>query len=212
MKLIDLALFVVINAAFVYQLYPTVYGERVVANTLNQTVMVQARTSEDSGFIGSGVVISDRGHILTAAHLIGDEVKEYKVKFFNGSTDTVHVVGFNRESDLALLRLDRPDKLVGVATVATRQVIRGEGVIIVGYPHGLEFTVTRGIVSGLNRLHIYNQSDAVANPGNSGGPVFDNRGHVIGILSAGMPEHFYTGQSLFIKLELINKFLEEYSL
>lgn len=210
MKSLQTALFVILNVVFSVMLYPIVYGQRVVSHALTKSVLITSHVTAHHGFIGSGVVISKRGHILTVAHLLTDHAKFYTVKLYDGSTDTAHVVGYDVKHDLGLMRLDHPERLLSVAKLSHQPVVRGEDVIIIGYPLGLEFTVTRGIVSGLDRLQIYNQSDAVANPGNSGGPVFDRDGKLIGVLSAGLPFPFFTGQSLFVKLDLIKKFLEDY--
>jgi S1-C subfamily serine protease len=149
--------------------------------------------------LGSGFVISKSGYILTNAHVVnqnGQTVKTVSVTFKgNGSATkrvTGTVVGANNTSDVALIKVD-PAKIAGLDPIplgSSASVPVGETVVAIGNPLGLDFTLTSGIVSATGRdlkspngatIHNGIQTDAAINEGNSGGPLIDATGHVIGI-------------------------------
>lgn len=141
--------------------------------------------------VGSGIIVDARqGLVLTNNHLV-DRANKIFVTLWNGTTCRGDVVGTDPETDLAVLRLRSPPSLPAQATFAdSDRVRRGDLVLAFGSPLGLDFTVTSGIVSGLGRralLTIYEdyiQTDAPIYPGNSGGPLVNLEGQVIGIVSA----------------------------
>lgn len=146
---------------------------------------------EQSG-MGSGVIVSQDGYILTNNHVV-EEVDELTVEFFDGRTIIGKIVGTDPETDLAVVKVD----LAGLrpATFGSSDDIRvGDWVLAIGSPFGLDQTVTAGIISGKNRVQriIENgdgfedflQTDAAINPGNSGGPLVNLRGELVGINTA----------------------------
>lgn len=142
---------------------------------------------------GSGFVIDTDGHIVTNNHVIENAVYA-EVTFVNGVSLPAELVGRDPEADLAVLRVD-PSKvnLKPIAFADSDKVFVGQQVFAIGSPFGQDFTLTSGIVSGLdrslqnaNRFSIPQliQTDAAINPGNSGGPLLDWDGNVIGVNTA----------------------------
>jgi S1-C subfamily serine protease len=142
---------------------------------------------------GSGIVIDDKGHILTNNHVI-EGASKIEVKL--GESDhqyTAEVVGTDPASDLALIQVEAPQSELDPLTLGDSDAVEvGDPVVAIGNPFGLDRTVTSGIVSALQRqiqapngFSIDNviQTDAAINPGNSGGPLINAQGEVIGINS-----------------------------
>jgi putative serine protease PepD len=166
----------------------------VVARVMPSVVTVQG-TAPQGESIGSGFVISADGYILTNEHVLAD-VPDHAIRVTLSDTTTVpgKVVGRDPESDLAVLRVDRTD-LKPVEFADSDAVAIGDGVLAIGAPLALSGTVTAGIVSaldrtietrdvgGVQRYYAAIQTDAAVNRGNSGGPLFDLSGRVIGINS-----------------------------
>ena len=137
---------------------------------------------------GSGVVVREDGIILTNNHVVRD-ADGVLVTLSDGRHLIGEIIGTDKESDLAVLRLDAHDLLAAELRVETPRV--GEWVLAIGNPLGLGHTVTAGIVSGLGRSELniatyedFIQTDAAINPGNSGGPLIDLDGRVLGINTA----------------------------
>ncbi|PWG65192.1 S1C family serine protease [Spiribacter halobius] len=139
--------------------------------------------------LGSGVIVSDDGHILTNNHVIED-ADEIQVLLADGRTAPATLVGTDPESDLAVLRIELPD--LPAVTMGDSESIRvGDVVLAIGNPFGVGQTVTQGIVSakgrselGLTTFENFIQTDAAINPGNSGGALVNAEGEVIGINTA----------------------------
>jgi S1-C subfamily serine protease len=141
---------------------------------------------------GSGFVIDSEGHIVTNNHVV-QGANAIEVELFDGTLVPAEVVGLDPDSDLAVLDVDVPaEQLVPVKFGDSDSLAVGESVIAIGSPFGQDWTLTTGIVSGLNRvirgLTSFSiggviQTDAAINPGNSGGPLLDLNGHVIGVNS-----------------------------
>lgn len=155
---------------------------------------------EEGGFpgyrstgVGTGVVIVDKGVILTNLHVVlGAE--RIKVRFFDGMEAEATVVGVRPEHDLAVLQAKAvPDDLVSATLRSTADLAVGDQVVAVGFPFGIGPSATAGVVSGLKReyhspegkrvLTNLIQFDAAANPGNSGGPLVTADGEVVGIVT-----------------------------
>jgi serine protease Do len=137
--------------------------------------------------LGSGFIISEDGYILTNAHVIGN-ADEITVKLIDGRELEAKVVGQDRATDVALLKIDAESlPIVPIADGDDAQV--GDWVVAIGSPFGFENTVTAGIISAKRRslpgdTYVpFLQTDVALNPGNSGGPLFNMRGEVIGINS-----------------------------
>ncbi len=140
---------------------------------------------------GSGFVWDNKGHVVTNYHVVKDAEK-VEVTFFDDVTVLAEVVGGDPDSDLAVLKVDRPaDQLHPVTVGNSDAVFVGQRAIAIGNPFGQEWTLTTGVVSALSRtlpsgtsqfsIPEMIQTDAAINPGNSGGPLLDRGGQVIGV-------------------------------
>ena len=155
---------------------------------------------ESGHSVGTGVVIVDKGLILTSLHVV-DGAQRISVTFADGSRSAASVVNRQPENDLAVLQAHTlPDDLQAATLRSTAGLSPGEAVLAVGYPFGIGPSASLGVVSGLQRefrtpdgqriLTNLIQFDAAANPGNSGGPLVTMDGHVVGIVAAIMnPNH-----------------------
>ncbi|WP_420461369.1 S1C family serine protease [Neolewinella sp.] len=141
---------------------------------------------------GSGFIWDKAGHVITNFHVInGANTSSIAVTLSNGQTYDARVVGFEKEKDLAVLKIDAPAAALQPIQVGTSQNIRvGQAVYAIGNPFGLDQTLTTGIVSALDReirsqagvpIKGAIQTDAAINPGNSGGPLLDSNGQLIGV-------------------------------
>jgi putative serine protease PepD len=141
---------------------------------------------------GTGFVYDTKGDIVTNQHVVSG-ASTVKVKFSDGSTYTATVVGADSATDIAVLHVNAPSsKLVPLALADSSKAEVGDGVVAIGNPFGLDGTVTSGIVSAVGReisspddtpIAGAIQTDAAINHGNSGGPLLNLRGEVIGITS-----------------------------
>jgi serine protease DegQ len=144
--------------------------------------------------VGTGVVIVDKGVILTNLHVVAGSEK-IKVTFADGLEAVAVITGVQPENDLAVLQAQKiPDDLIPAAMRSTADLRPGDQVAAVGFPFGIGPSVSAGVVSGLKRsfrspegkqeLGNLIQFDAAANPGNSGGPLINMDGEVLGIVTA----------------------------
>ncbi len=152
----------------------------------------QPRSFEQQG-VGSGVVISRDGYILTNNHVV-EEADQIKVKLSNGKEYRGKVVGRDPKTDLALLKIEGASELQPLKLGNSEEMKVGSWVVAVGSPFGLEQTVTAGIISAKGRIigsgpyDNFIQTDASINPGNSGGPLINMKGEVVGINTAIMAQ------------------------
>lgn len=155
---------------------------------------------------GSGVVYRSDGYIITNNHVVS-AAGQLSVTFADGTSEPARVVGTDRESDLAVLKVDRTG-LPAITVRGDEELKVGELAVAVGSPFGLQGSVTRGIVSAVDRgvsvrapdgaavsLPGVVQTDASINPGNSGGPLVDGQGRLIGINSAILTSGTNTGSA-----------------
>jgi serine protease Do len=142
--------------------------------------------------LGSGVLISNDGKVLTAAHVV-QTADVASVEFSDGQEISARVIGSDVQSDVALLQLKEMPKGVTPATLGDSDKVEvGDQIFVIGAPYGISQTLSVGHLSGRHRLNTNNQStsieflqtDAAINTGNSGGPMFDMQGNVIGIVSS----------------------------
>ena len=144
------------------------------------------------GEVGSGVLISADGKVMTAAHVV-QAMDEINVEFIGGETVPARVVASEPAADLSLLQLERVPAGVKVARLANSSAVRvGDQVLVVGAPYGLSYSLSVGYVSArwapntvyrAFPLAEFLQTDATINTGNSGGPMFNLAGEVVGIVS-----------------------------
>ncbi len=144
--------------------------------------------------VGTGVVIVDKGIILTNLHVVrGADI--IHITFADGLTTTASITGAQPENDLAVLQAHKiPDDMIAATMRSTADLRPGDQVMAVGYPFGIGPSASSGIVSGLRRtfrspegqqeMRNLIQFDAAANPGNSGGPLVTMDGEVVGIVTA----------------------------
>lgn len=151
----------------------------IVEQAIKSVVTIRTDASQGSGFF-----IADEGYIVTNAHVM-ENAKAAVIITYDGKSHTVYKIGEDSSMDIILLKINstnyRPLKIAD-----SDDVKQGQQIITIGNPYGLSFSVTQGIVSnvhqrGINGLNAYIQIDAALNPGNSGGPLIDREGKVIGI-------------------------------
>jgi serine protease DegQ len=148
----------------------------------------QDRSQAQTG-LGSGVIVSPAGYILTNNHVI-EEADEIEVVLNDGRKSVAQVIGTDPETDLAILKVELKD--LPVITLGNSDALEiGDQVLAIGNPFGVGQTVTSGIVSALGRTQLgintfenFIQTDAAINPGNSGGALVDINGHLMGINTA----------------------------
>lgn len=140
--------------------------------------------------LGSGVIVSEDGYILTNNHVI-ETADAIEVALNDGRKFDARLIGRDPETDLAVLRVTSKTPLPAITLSSSDALAVGDVVLAIGNPFGVGQTVTMGIVSalgrsqlGINTFENYIQTDAAINPGNSGGALVDNAGHLVGINTA----------------------------
>jgi S1-C subfamily serine protease len=164
---------------------------------------------------GTGFIWDDDGHVVTNYHVVANGSK-FKVTLANGETYDAEAVDFDRDSDIAVLKVEAPsEKLATVPIGLSKDLQVGQKVYAIGHPFGLDQTLTTGIISGLDReirsksdRRIRNviQTDAAINPGNSGGPLLDSSGRLIGMNTAILsPSGASSGVGFAVPVDTINR-------
>jgi S1-C subfamily serine protease len=166
--------------------------ERVGPAVVRVETGPKVRNARERSGLGSGIVISPDGLVLTNSHVVGSS-KEIRLRDTDGFDTDAHVLGVDPDTDLALLRADGARELRYAALGNSKKLRRGQLVIAIGNPLGFESTVTAGVVSALGRsirsvsgrtIEDVIQTDAALNPGNSGGALVASNAEVIGINTA----------------------------
>ncbi len=149
----------------------------------------QDAQSQPENSLGSGVIVSEQGLILTNNHVIAT-ADEIEIALSDGRKMSAKVVGTDPETDLALIKIEA-DNLPAITFASSEKLNVGDVVLAIGNPFGVGQTVTQGIISALGRNHLgintfenFIQTDASINPGNSGGALIDTEGNLVGINSA----------------------------
>jgi S1-C subfamily serine protease len=165
--------------------------EQVVKRESPAVVLISNETAE-GGSLGSGFLIDDKGHVITNAHVV-DGATKTTVTFEDGTEASGTILGVDKSTDVAVVKVAKvPTGVRPVPLGNSGNLTVGQNVVAIGNPYGYSGTATTGIVSALKRaiqspsgFTIQNaiQTDAAINQGNSGGPLFDSDGRVIGINS-----------------------------
>ncbi|MBC3846295.1 trypsin-like peptidase domain-containing protein [Winogradskyella echinorum] len=179
------------NAQEIASLYKQVNKSVVTIITEYKVLNDQHQFISDES-IGSGVIISDKGEILTAAHVVND-AETITVKFLNGEEILAKVIKSAPVADLALLKLSWMPKEYKTAKIGNSDTVSvGDKIMVLGAPYGIEHSLSVGYISGKRTqkartsefiINEYFQTDASINQGNSGGPMFNLQGEIIGISS-----------------------------
>jgi len=155
----------------------------------------QAGEQDDERFgVGTGVVINTNGDILTALHVVA-EASKIEILFADGSESTAEIIGVDPDKDIAVLQPNPPPELIVPAVLGNPGAMQvGDEAFAVGNPLGLVASMSAGVISGFNRsiplresdqrLEGLIQFDTAVNPGNSGGPLLNRQGQVVGIVTA----------------------------
>ena len=169
-------------------------AEKVRPSVVRVEAFVRNRKGEEEDHgVGTGVVIVDRGVILTNLHVV-QGADRLRIVFADGSDAGASVTGVQAANDLAVLQADTvPDDLQAATMRSTGDLLPGDQVVAVGFPFGIGPSVSAGVISGFGRsfrapegqqdIENLIQFDAAANPGNSGGPLVTMDGEVVGIVT-----------------------------
>ncbi len=177
---------------------PPAYSARVYQAVLPSLVFIQVEGLVENGKpaagIGSGVVVNGFGDILTSLHVVS-AASDIRVTFADGTQSPAQVIAEQPEIDIAVLRPEQLPEAVIPATLGNPHAMRvGDEAYVIGHPLGLSGSLSAGVISGFNRsfqpqgsgqaLEGLIQVDAAVNPGNSGGPLLNRAGQVVGIVTA----------------------------
>ena len=149
----------------------------IIEDAIKSVVTIRTDVSQGTGFI-----IEDQGYIVTNYHIM-ENAKSAGIFTFDGASHSVDLIGHNPSLDISLLKIEGSFEEL---KLESDDVQIGEKVIAIGNPLGLQFSVSEGIISATHRpgpsgAEAYIQTDAALNPGNSGGPLINNQGKVVGI-------------------------------
>jgi S1-C subfamily serine protease len=156
-------------------------------------VLIETEEGGENAGLGSGVIISDRGDILTSLHVV-EGASLINVTFADGTTASATITGAQAENDIAVIQPDRlPQPLIPAVLGNPGALREGDEAFVVGNPLGLYGSMSAGVISGFNRsfqpettdqvIRGLIQIDAAVNPGNSGGPLLNRYGEVVGIVT-----------------------------
>jgi S1-C subfamily serine protease len=174
------------------QVYKNAYRGVVEITVTSDSQPSPLRGQQEQRAQGSGFVIDNSGHIVTNDHVV-DSAKSVSVQFWNGASYKATVVGTDPSTDLGVIKVDAPASILHPLQFGDSDSVQvGDTAVAIGSPFGLEETVTSGIVSALHRqmeapnnftINDSIQTDAAINHGNSGGPLLNINGDVIGVNS-----------------------------
>lgn len=196
--------------AYSAQVYQVIQPSLVLIQTTGPNT-----SGEEKNGLGSGVVISEQGEILTAMHVV-DGAKAIKVIFADGTETSAQVTGAQPENDIAVLQPDQLPNILVPAVLGNPNAMRvGDEAFAVGNPFGLYSSMSAGVISGFNRLFQAEDSDkqiegliqidSAVNPGNSGGPLLNRYGQVVGIVIGILnptDEEFFVGIGFAVPINI----------
>lgn len=176
---------------------PFPFSTHVYQTVLPSLAFIQTKqknAGEEDGFgVGSGVVVNANGDVLTALHVVSN-AEEIEIQFADGSRSSAEIISAEPENDIAVLRPNQLPDLVVPATLGNPGSMRvGDEAFAIGNPMGLAASMSAGVISGFGRSIPINedqrlegliQFDTAVNPGNSGGPLLNRDGQVVGIVTA----------------------------
>lgn len=194
----------------------TLSAKEIYADNVESVVGIEVSNGSSTGS-GTGFIISEEGYIVTNYHVVSGANK-YVVTLYDNSSYDATLVGYEDSNDLAILKIDAKRKIRSVVYGGSSELEVGDPVYVIGNPLGdLTYTLTDGIVSALNRLiatddmTVINmfQTNAAINSGNSGGPVFDEHGYVVGIACAKYASSSIEGLSFCIPIDDVRSMIDE---
>lgn len=158
----------------------------------DSVVQILAESALSDSGQGSGVILTSDGYIVTNKHVVGSGT-EFSIVFSDETTANATIVGYDSLSDIAVLKTDRVG-LVPMELGSSENLSVGQTLLAIGNPYGYTWSLTSGMVSGLERMVSTStsasvipnmiQTDALINPGNSGGPLLDTNGRMVGLVSS----------------------------
>ncbi len=183
---------------------------------VDSVVSIEVKNSYLTGF-GTGFIISEEGYIVTNYHVV-EGASSIKVTLYDESVYSAKLVGYEESNDIAVIKIEPQGKIESVVYGVSSDLKVGDDVYVIGNPLGdLTFTLTTGVVSALNRLidtgagfniNMF-QTDAAINSGNSGGPVFDKHGFVVGIASAKYASSSIEGLCFCVPIDDVRSMIDE---
>lgn len=191
-------------------------AKEIYENNVESVVGIEVRNSYSVGY-GTGFIISEKGYIVTNYHVV-DGAEECYVTLYDDSRYTAKIIGYEESNDIAVVKIDPDEEIHSLIYGKSSDLCVGDYVYVIGNPLGdLTFTLTNGVVSALNRLietqsgltiNMF-QTNAAINSGNSGGPVFDEHGYVVGIASAKYASSSIEGLSFCIPIDDVRSMIDE---
>ncbi len=192
--------------------------QSIASEVGTSVVSIRCRARSNGGFgrvsQGSGVVVREDGIVVTNYHVVRDAI-DCKATFPSGRTIEARILGFDNEADIAVLQLE-VDGTFDTAELREEPARVGEWVLAMGNPRGIGHTVTAGIISGTDRVDLgittfenFIQTDAAINAGNSGGPLIDIEGRVVGINTAVGTHQNNVGIGFAIPTRMVRRTVDE---
>lgn len=196
---------------------PPALAARVYAQVQPSLVQVETKIlttdGKEEGGRGAGVIIDENAQILTSLHVVQNAI-DIQILFMDGTHSPAQIVTTQPENDIAVLKAEQPPAQFVPAVMGNPQALNvGDEVFVLGSPFGLTASESAGIVSGLNRIYHPNkdqrmekmiQFDAAVNPGNSGGPLVNRYGEVVGIVTGLLnptEQNFFVGIGFAVPID-----------
>lgn len=194
----------------------TFSAKEIYQYNVDSVVSIEVSVQGGKGY-GTGFIISEEGYIVTNYHVV-ENAKSILVTLYDDRQYSATIVGYEEMNDIAVLKIEPDGEIHSLIYGVSSDLSVGDAVYIIGNPLGdLTFTLTTGVVSALNRLvetgngmeiNMF-QTDAAVNSGNSGGPVFDEHGYVVGIASAKYASASIEGLSFCIPIDDVRSMIDE---